>query len=82
MGKKNTSVWIEEEHIEKLKKHGLRLSDTINNYLTFYIEVLDSSEKELFNEMQEIQDTIKNKQLELETIKRRLFELNDEEEES
>lgn len=81
MGKKNTSVWIEEEYIEELKKHGLKLSTTINQYLGTYIPVLNSSEKELFKKRQEIMDLLKDKQAELDMINKMIFKLNDDEEE-
>ena len=80
MGKKNTSVWIEEEYIDELKKHGLKLSDTINQYLAIYINVLNSSEKELFKRRQEIIDLMDKQKIELDVIKNRIFELNEEEE--
>lgn len=82
MGKKNTSIWIEEEYVEELKRNNLKLSDTVNDFLKSYVEILNSSEKELFKKRQEITDLIHNKQLELDVITKRLFELSNDEEES
>lgn len=79
--KKNTSVWIEEEYLEKLKRNGFKLSDTINEYLGEFVKIADSSEKELNEERKRLNEQIKKDKIKLEKITTKLMRMWEDEEE-
>lgn len=79
--KKNTSVWIEEEYLEKLKRNGFKLSDTINEYLKEFVKIADSSEKELNDERKRLNEQIKKDKIKLEEITTKLMKMWEDEEE-
>lgn len=79
--KKNTSVWIEEEYLEKLKRNGFKLSDTINEYLKEFVKIADSSEKELNEERKRLNEQIKKDKIKLEEITTKLMKMWEDEEE-
>ena len=79
--KKNTSVWIEEEYLEKLKRNGFKLSDTIKEYLKEFVKIEDSSEKELNDERKRLNEQIKKDKIKLEEITTKLMKMWEDEEE-
>ena len=79
--KKNTSVWIEEEYLEKLKRNGFKLSDTIKEYLKEFVKIADSSEKELNDERKRLNEQIKKDKIKLEEITTKLMKMWEDEEE-
>ena len=54
MVKKHTSIRIDEEYINVLKKNGLKLSTVVNELLEDYVGLLNSSQKQLSIDRTEI----------------------------
>ena len=79
MGKKHTSIRIEEEYLEVLRKHGIKLSPLIDEYLRGYVEILNSSEKELNEERKRLKENIDRDKTSLKDINSRLMKLYEEE---
>ena len=80
MVKKHTSIRIDEEYINVLKKNGLKLSTVVNELLEDYVGLLNSSQKQLSIDRTELIEKMEKDKVSLKNINKRLLELYEKEE--
>ena len=77
--KQHTSIRVEEEYIKALKENGVKISPLVNDFLGWYVQLLNSSEKQLTKERIELLERMEKDKLSLKYINKKLMGLYDDE---
>lgn len=79
MVKQHTSIRVNKEYLKALKENGVKISPLVNEFLGWYVGLINSSEKQLTSERMKLLERIEKDKLSLKHINKKLMGLYDDE---
>ena len=76
--KKRCNIYVEEDNVEYLHENGKNISQLTDRILSIYVELMKMSENELLDMMNDLNNEINEKRMQLKMVEKRIIELADE----